>query len=300
MPIQRRAEARLLELAASHVAGERRGTHMRLPYLQVTQETWSKARMLAGLLGITRHEAFGLIADLWAWAIDLGPADAPPTGEFRSPRAIRIMAAAVEWRGDPEELAGAFVDLELIERLPDAVRVRGLSRYQRTWEKNQRRKPADMVPVTGDDDAGTGAEPARQTQTQTQIETQIQNDDDDVRGAEQVGAMSALRIAFTVEAPTAPPESWQALDFWRFFQSVRQDAGLVAEHPPNERALANFWNEALLTSGVTPRAMKEAVYTFGKSKKWATADPPFPWAAFKKLWRNFVRTEVAHGTAAQA
>src|SRR3954466_13823844 len=114
MPIQRRAEARLLELAASHVAGERRGTHMRLPYLQVTQETWSKARMLAGLLGITRHEAFGLIADLWAWAIDMGPADLPPIGVFQSPRAIRIMAAAVEWRGDADELAAAFVDLELI------------------------------------------------------------------------------------------------------------------------------------------------------------------------------------------
>ncbi len=84
---------------------------MRLPYLQVTQETWGRARMMAALLDIDRHRGFTLLMDLWHWAIDLGPKEEPPTGAVDGPRAALLVAGAVEWAGDPEALAAAFVEV---------------------------------------------------------------------------------------------------------------------------------------------------------------------------------------------
>lgn len=144
---------------------------MRLPFIQVTQESWAKARILAALLGTTRREALGLLCDLWAWALDLGPADEPPTGEVHNARAERILAGALEWTADPITLLAALVDIGVVEPIPTGIRVRGMDRYKRTWEKNKRRKPAPVAPVTGTILPVTGRLPAPQTQTQTQTQT---------------------------------------------------------------------------------------------------------------------------------
>jgi hypothetical protein len=50
------------------------------------------------------------------------------------------------------------------------VRIRGLDRYKRAWEKNQRRKPALVVPVTGANPAPLSPVPARKTETETETE----------------------------------------------------------------------------------------------------------------------------------
>lgn len=137
---------------------------MRLPFIQVTQETWAKARMLAGLLAISRREAMGLIADLWAWGVDLGPQDEAPTGEVRGTKAPQKLAGALEWAGDARALVDALVEVELVAETPEGLRVRGLDRYKRTWEKNRRR--------TGATGAGNRRAPAEKPAPQTQTETQ--------------------------------------------------------------------------------------------------------------------------------
>jgi hypothetical protein len=150
---------------------------MRLPYLQVTQETWDNARVLAILLGITEAAAFKLQCDLWRWGLALGSDDEPPTGICTSPRADVLLAAAVGWTADNVSvLVAALVDVGLVVSMPDGLRVRGMDRYRRTWEKN-RRRPARTVPetgtktpVTGTNPAPPAPEPARQTQTQTQTQ----------------------------------------------------------------------------------------------------------------------------------
>lgn len=128
-----------------------------MPYIQVTQETWDHARALASLTGVDVGRAFMAVCDLWKWGLSLGPEDQPPTGVLMSPRVARLLAAGISWTGDADVLLEALIDLRLVERLEDGIRVRGTDRYRRTWEKNKRRKPADMVPVTGATSAETGA-----------------------------------------------------------------------------------------------------------------------------------------------
>lgn len=142
---------------------------MRLPYLQVTQETWENARQLEVLTGADMAHCFVALCDVWRWALSLGPEDQPPTGVCDSPRAERLLCAAAGWRGDPGELVQALTDLGLVERLPVGLRVRGMDRYKRTWEKN-RRKPARTAPETGTNPAPPAPEPARQIETQTQTQ----------------------------------------------------------------------------------------------------------------------------------
>lgn len=155
---------------------------MRLPYLQVTQEAWTSARMLAGVLGIKRREALGLVLDLWAWGLYLGPDDEPPAGVCDSPRAVALMAGALEWDGDAETLCAAFVDVDLLERLPTGVRVRGLDRYRSAWEKSAKSKArkAKWMEERVQNAPGTRSErvpnalPAGDTQKKTQTQTQTQ------------------------------------------------------------------------------------------------------------------------------
>lgn len=162
---------------------------MRLPFLQVTQETWTKAKMLARVLGISRQHAFALVCDLWAWALDVGPSDEPPTGIVTSPRATEMMAGALEWTGEPAALANAFVDVGLIEWAGDTIRVRGMDRYRAAWEKaakererKQRyaaKRAEEFSAAKAESDAeatrkgrGSDAEFRPKTQTQTQTQTQ--------------------------------------------------------------------------------------------------------------------------------
>jgi hypothetical protein len=145
---------------------------VRLPFLQVTQETWENARSLAALLSISEGDAFKLICDLWRWGISLGPADEAPTGICESPRAARLLAAAVGWTRDPEELAIALLDLGLIERTGDRIRVRGTKRYAAAWEKarkdRERKKSRGLPSEVARNSVGTPGESQGQTQTQTQ------------------------------------------------------------------------------------------------------------------------------------
>lgn len=167
---------------------------MRLPYIQVAAETWEDAAQLSALVGCSEGDAFKLLCDLPRWALGLGLEDEAPTGICESPRAVRLMAAAVGWPLErADELSVALVDIGRVELLSDGgLRVRGMKRYAAAWAKNKRdrdrkatfraapepvratssvvratsaRLPAD-VPRTA-----RGVHPETQTQTQTHIET---------------------------------------------------------------------------------------------------------------------------------
>ncbi len=116
---------------------------MRLPFLQVTQETWPRSQMLAPLLGLNRREAFALLCDLFRWGIELTPPTVPPTGICPSRRAPEMMAGALEYP-KPKRLVEGLKDIAAIIRLPGGgLRVRGMDRYAAAWlvmEKNRLRR----------------------------------------------------------------------------------------------------------------------------------------------------------------
>lgn len=97
----------------------------------------------------------------------------------------------------------------------------------------------------------------------------------------------------------APPLSvvkndWDGdVDFWNWFQSRRRAAGFVKEKPPNSKALADFWREALEQLQGDPEPLRETVFRFGDDPYWQKRDLPF--AAFAKNWPKYVpRGAVAH------
>lgn len=93
-------------------------------------------------------------------------------------------------------------------------------------------------------------------------------------------------IAFVVLPPSAPPEEWQALDFWRWAQSKRQDAKLLPEKHANPRELSTWWSAA---RGQCPvHALQEAFYRYGEDKFWQQKMPPLPWKGFASEWAKYV------------
>lgn len=90
-----------------------------------------------------------------------------------------------------------------------------------------------------------------------------------------------------VEAPDSPPEAWVGDDFWRWFQSKRQEAGFVAEKPPHPAKLGAWWSEATGAVRGDVLALKQAVYRFGEDKYWQARDPPLPFQAFMAQWAKY-------------
>lgn len=108
---------------------------MRLPYLQLSDDAWGHARVLAAMLGCDRHRAMSLLVDLWRWALEQG--EGMPSGEVRGPTAAVRLAGAVEWPGKASDLAATLVDAELVERLDDGFRIRGLDRYETAFKRQE-------------------------------------------------------------------------------------------------------------------------------------------------------------------
>jgi hypothetical protein len=258
----------------------------------------------------------GVIVDLWAWALELGPKEEAPTGELVSPNALRRLAASVEfWQEKSVDLAEALQDVGLIEWDADGcnerVRVRGLDRYRRTWEKNKRRK----VPETGAENAGPAPQPARKTYTQTQTQKLLPtevvvppptsgnpiaamgavNIPSVVQGAEPDRRAEPLpRVAVSIQKPTKAVELWDGDDFWAWAQDRRQAGGRVAERG-KPRGLGSWFSAALMTEGVTAAALKEAFYAYSEDPFWDAKG--FPFAGFVSQWDKYTRKESHARTA---
>jgi hypothetical protein len=235
---------------------------MRFPWLQVDADfIAAHAGDLAGYLGISRREAMGLALDLWTWVLARSPANRPPDGVVTgadvagfSPEPARIVAVAVGWVGDPAALCGALSACGMLEIIPNGVRIRGMSRYARTWEKNNRRR-------TGDNNAGnrrgTGEKPAPKTQTQTQ--TQIEEETTLSESSVDEGEKPAdLRSLWNAEADPRLPR-WRELTPKR----SQQAAARLREHPLAEwRIILDRINASPFCLGQNDRGWKADVEFF--------------------------------------
>lgn len=117
---------------------------MRLPFLQVNEDAFRRAKVFARLVGCDRHRAISAMLDLWTWALDSDTRERP-TGIIHNPDAHAQIAGAVEWDGDSLALVNALVTAKLLEALPDGYRVRGMDRYHAAWDRQEadRQRKAD-------------------------------------------------------------------------------------------------------------------------------------------------------------
>lgn len=80
---------------------------IRLPFLQVSQESLARARTLARLLRIPEAHGVGLVVSLTAWALEMA-SEEDLSGRISDPAPAVLIAAAVGWDGDPEALLDAM------------------------------------------------------------------------------------------------------------------------------------------------------------------------------------------------
>jgi len=111
--------------------------------------------------------------------------------------------------------------------------------------------------------------------------------------ARPTAAVKEPHVAVVFEAPTNPPESWGAEDFFAWAQAKRQKAGFAGERR-RPRNLASWYSAALSQLGGNVEALQEAFYRFGDSKHWQAADPPLPFQAFVSQWDRYLPRGALH------
>ena len=220
-------------------------------------------RRLARLLSVPEPHALGVAMMLWQWALEIAPDGdfagfVPETGNNAADTGI--LAAAVGW--PVEDSARLVTELQRVGFLEVAprLRVRGLDRYRRAWEKNNRKpnkwlNSGDVVPETGATRAGNSALSARQTQTQTQTQTE-----------NQTTILVEQAPLLPVEPPKAKPPKVRPMaiktddmsdDEWAVFDHWRVSTGkLNAMLDPKRLALIRRW---LATPGVTVQRLQRAI-----------------------------------------
>lgn len=252
---------------------------MRLPYLQVTQETWGYARQLAGLLGCSEGDAFKAICDLWAWGLSLGPEDQPPTGLCENERAARLLPAALGWKHHAAELVQALADLDLIEVRPNGhIRVRGMERYAAAFEAdsnrrerwrraNEKRRLAlsrqhntdSTAPIPRGNRDVTELLPLPETQTQTHIKKDF----------------------LEPQKPAAPKRERRlsaAEEFFAWLSARRQQKTTLSDEPTSVAGINAAFGRALTAIG---RPALEARYlAYLDEPDGASQEPPWPWRRF--------------------
>jgi hypothetical protein len=258
---------------------------MRLPWLQVEQDGIAQCKRLAGLLGVPAAQGIGIGVLVWQYALEVAP-----EGDFRGfVPDPGILAVEVGWpEKDAANLITQLQRVGMVATTP-SIRVRGLNRYVRAWEKNSGKKAihrelGDEVPEPGTNPAPVAPEPARQTQTQTQTQKELP-------AAE--GSRSLALVAFEIDAPDRERiESWSVEDFWRAFELSRREAGYPPEKWPRPRSLSDFWGEARAVADVEVLGVAAEAYL--RDEHWMKkAKPACPWAGFAKQWSKFLPRRAA-------
>lgn len=299
---------------------------MRLPWLQIDQDGLNRCRLLARLLAIPEAQGIGIGVSLWQWALEMAP-----DGDFAGlvPDS-GVLAAAVGWPvPDSGRLITELQRVGIVATAP-ALRVRGLDRYRRAWEKNTRGKRktpkrVEALPEVGANPAPVApvSAPQTQTQTQTDIEKNVRTSevDDavtldmrrppvnanvetppkkrraceiiDTTGEPEPESERVPVIAGPVlyEKPALDPELWHGEEFFSWAQAKRQEAGLLGEREV-PRGLSAWWSTARMSASAA--ALQEAFIRFGNDPHWTKATPPCPFRGFLKQWDRFVPAGGAH------
>lgn len=180
---------------------------MRLPWLQIDQDGLNRCRLLARLLAIPEAQGIGIGVSLWQWALEMAP-----DGDFAGlvPDS-GVLAAAVGWSvPDSGRLITELQRVGIVATAP-ALRVRGLDRYRRAWEKNTRGKRktpkrVEALPEVGANPAPVApvSAPQTQTQTQTDIEKNVRTSELDQLDDAVTLDMRRPPVNANVETPPAP------------------------------------------------------------------------------------------------
>lgn len=245
---------------------------MRLPFLQVAQEAWAIARVFGALLGVDQQKAIGIMLDLWSLGLSTGPDDGPPDGVIDGPDSATIIAAHLGWPGATDKLLRALShpSVRLVDITETSVRIRGLDRYAKAWERNEKAKNKMRTfrerskPVTGNVPSNVTGTFADKTQTQTYTETESAR----ARGKEKPSTV----------------DSGPHFDFFTWAQIEREARhGFIAEDVLDPPGLRSWW--AASSGRFSLEQLRETYRKFLGDTFWR--DKRSKWAHFQKHWKDF-------------
>lgn len=246
---------------------------MRLPWLRIDADGMTRGEMLGMLLGVGADAGIGLAVRVWRWALEMSP-DNDFSGGAHDPGAL---AAGIGWNpAEAERLLKELCRAGLAEVPVSAgfVRIKGLHRYQRAWEKNKRRKPALQAQVTGGMSAGTGKNPGCKTETETETSLKA------LRAPEAVPAVPKPE-----KAPKKPRELTRQFRFLEWAAKCRSETYGLADVP---LAVARV-NSVLKDFVARDSDICQGAYRRFLEDDYAEkCDPPCPMSLFAAQWPKYV------------
>jgi hypothetical protein len=273
-----------------------------LPFVQVHRRALSLAPLLANAIGCSTQHALGALVQFWALVADPRELKAAleATPEGKEPAiTLGLDDLKLRWRlaagceAQPEVLE----HLGFIERVDDGTRfrVRGLSRYfdavrrrtalQEAGRRGGSRRQATIKPPLSQTQA-RGERREERGENTDYVRTYVRDEPSTFSDGSRPAGLALI------EAPTTPPETWGAEDFWRWYQFERVDGveGLPQEKPPHPRKLSAWWAEARAVCSVAQ--LQAAAHRYGSDPYWRRQVPPVPFAGFAAQWRRYVAEEV--------
>lgn len=244
---------------------------MRLPWIQVDADGQTRARLLGRLLGVPETQGIGMAISLWTWALEMSP-EGDFTGEVHGDP--ELISAAVSWpEEDTPRLIKQLQRVGLVATAP-ALRVRGLDKYKRTWERN-RRPFGGKLQLVKSADSGTT----------------VPGSPANPRGfrAEDGDGDGDVTTLVPQQAPTKPRRERKpsaAEDFFAWTEATRASRGLSLEARPPKATINAVFGPALVDVG--RKSLEGRYLDFLGDSKNAAKDPPWPWQVFAKTygWRK--------------
>lgn len=236
-----------------------------MPWRSIDDDGETRGRLLGRLLGVHELHGVGIAIALWHWAVEMSR-DGDFSGEMSS---VELMAAACHWPvEDAGRLVRALQQVGLIATHP-TLRVRGLDRYRRTWEKNQNfhrisAKSRSPVPSTGAKPAKDGAK---------------DEDEDEV-----TTFPPPTQLWPAAPKPKKPRKLSAAEEFFAWLTARRAEKTKFTDEAHTVAALNAVFGRALTSYG---RPQLEAKYhAYLDDPEGASKEPPWPWRGFAARYHS--------------
>lgn len=258
-----------------------------LPFIQVHRSAGAMAAQLAPLLNVTYQHARGGLDVFWEGLADRrvlarGLALPKPMVVLDDAECRQRLQLAFGMELPPK-LAETVGILEALE--DQKWRVRGMSRYLEAERTRLAKKRGTTPEAAGSD---PGATPYVHRGGTPVPPTSYPGEERGERKEEIVKDVRTPTGPIVVTPPSTATDQWLAEDFWRWAQSRRQDANLVAEKFPQPVKLSGWYTNALQALSGDVDRLCEAFLSYGDDKYWQRQAPPLPFAGFMSQWERFV------------
>lgn len=215
-----------------------------MPWLQVAEEVFERAQALADMLGLDGDDvALGRLLKFWRAALTWGDPNKPPEGLVVGPHAAQRITSAFRWKGPPEQLIAALVEVGFLGRIRRGYRVRGLSRYRSCFLRNHNlnadgsKRNTNHRAVTERKQRGDRAETeAPEVEVEVEVEKKPISAAAETTGVDCQDKPEEKPVAVNLDPLSAPAPTPQTdepgtthLDCWRYMGTVRAQMGRPGE-----------------------------------------------------------------------